>query len=294
MKQTHYWLAGLIAWFFFFYNIEKLFGVINIATFVYVMVFVYAVLLILVRPLQRLAFHWLLLLSLVPYFLLKVLSDRPFIDGANLPLTVTEICAVLITIALVRQIVLGFGEVRQTLVDLTLGRLKHQAYPFDEGQGQIYHEIRRARRFKREAALLAISPTNQSVKLSLNRFIQEAQREIIDQYVDARIAELLVDELGDSGIIVQRDNHFITLLPESDREDAIEVANRLKSIASESLGLKFEIGIATFPDEAVTFETLLESAEEKMSHSHHLNGRGDDNAKVSAIEAKNFLQRETG
>jgi hypothetical protein len=43
--------------------------------------------------------------------------------------------------------------------------------------------------------------------------------------------------------------------------------NHLRSSGQDSLGLEFQIGVATFPDEAVTFETLLQNAEEEMASS---------------------------
>ena len=57
----------------------------------------------------------------------------------------------------------------------------------------------------------------------------------------------------------------MVLLPEADRDDALEVMSRLRTAGQESLGLELEIGVATFPDEAVTFETLLQNAEEEMT-----------------------------
>ena len=93
---------------------------------------------------------------------------------------------------------------------------------------------------------------------------QEAQDEIINEYVSARVADLLVKELHNSDIILQRDEHFVTLLPETDRETAVKVIKRIEKAAKEKLNLDLQIGYSTFPDEAVTFETLLDNAETRM------------------------------
>ncbi|MCA9963675.1 MAG: diguanylate cyclase, partial [Anaerolineales bacterium] len=97
--------------------------------------------------------------------------------------------------------------------------------------------------------------------------IEEAQREILDAYVSARIANLLVEQLKDYDVITQRDRHFIVLLPETDNDKVSEIVDRLKRTAREQLGLEFKIGLSTFPDEAVTFERLLEQAEAKMEQT---------------------------
>lgn len=264
MKNLRYSLIALCAWFFFFYNIEKLFGVVNIATFVYVLVFVYALLIILLRPLQRMPLYGLLFLSLVPYFILKIEAGLT-ITGTGLPIIVTEVCVIWITVVLVRQIACGLEGFLEFITNLSIGGLEQGTDSFDTGQSQIYHEIRRSRRYQRPASLLAISASEHSFQYSLDSFIKDAQLEIIDKYVDARIAKFLSTELGDLNIILHRDDHFIVFLPEAGRERAVEIINQLKVAGQESLGLEFQIGVASFPDEAVTFETLLQNAEEEMS-----------------------------
>jgi GGDEF domain-containing protein len=263
MKNLRYSFIAICTWFFFFYNIEKLFGVVNIATFVYVLILVYAILIILLRPLQRMPLYGLLLLSLIPYVILKIDAGRT-VTGPGLPIVVTEISAIWITVVLIRQMACGLEGFLESITKLTVGRLGKEADPFDTGQSQIYQEIRRARRYQRPATLLSIGAPEHEVQISLDRFIADAQHEILDRYVEARVAEFLSTELGDLNIILQRDDHFIVLLPEADRDNALQIMKRLRIAGQESLGLELEIGVATFPDEAVTFETLLQNAEEGM------------------------------
>ena len=266
MKSLRYSLIGICIWFFFLYNIEKLFGVVNIATYVYVLTLVYAVLIIVLRPLQRMPLYGLLLSSLIPYIILEIQAGRP-ITGTGLPIIVTEISALWITVVLIRNLAGGIEDVRESIASLTLGNLNQETETFDTGQSQIYHEIRRSRRFKRPASLLAISATDHSTQISLDRFIKEAQYEIIDKYVCARVAKFLAGELLEPYIILRRDDRFIIFLPETDRDDALEIIKQISATAQEKLNLEFKVGLATFPDEAVTFETLLQNAEADMISS---------------------------
>ena len=100
----------------------------------------------------------------------------------------------------------------------------------------------------------------------LIRFVKDAQQEIIHQYVAARIAGMLMVELQDCDVITRRNNHFVALLPEASRESVDTLVQKLETAAQEQLGLKLKIGLSTFPDEAVTFESLLENAEAKMEN----------------------------
>lgn len=265
MKRLRFWLSGILLWFFVFYNIERLGQPVNIASFVYVYAVVCAVLIILLPWLNKMRPFWPFLLAFLPYYYIKVRLGYSIV-GENLPNTVLEICAIGITILLSRQIGRVFYEFNQAVDELTVGQINKSNYPFEIGQGQIYREVRRARNYQRPAALLAISTTEDSLNLSMNRFIQEAQREMIRKFVTARIANLIVGELKDSDVVVQRDDHFVALLPEASRENVQAIIERLEAAGREKLGLTFKIGVSTFPDEAVTFERLLEIAEEQMQN----------------------------
>lgn len=263
MKHLRYWVAAICVWFFFLYNVERLGHPINIASFVYPFTLICAVAIILLPRLHHIPVYWLFLPTLPVFFLLKVGLGYQ-IGGRNLPITVTEICAIALSVILSSQIAWRLESLREAVSMLTTAHLEKGTYPFSVGQGRIYREIRRARRYQRPASLLAISATCESMEASVNRFIQEAQREIIQKYIAARVAHLLVEELQDSDVITQLNDHFVTLLPETGRETVAEVVKRLETAAQEKLGLKFQIGVSTFPDEAVTFESLLEQAETKM------------------------------
>lgn len=288
MRQLRYFIMALVAWFFIFYNIERLIAPINLASFVYVFAVAITVLLLLSVQLVRLALPWLFAIILPLYFAIKWLLGLE-IGGANLPLTITELSAIIITTGLARMIGVQLEEWRKIVTSLTIGDLHAEHQPFETGQAQIYREIRRARRHQRSAALLAIAAVDSSTEsvakrlqgTPLYRFLEEVQRETLDKYVSARIAELLVAELGDLAIVTKRDDHFVTLLPETDGDRVQEIMRKLQVAAKEKLGLQLKIGATTFPDKAVTFETMLENAEAEMLNAKApVNGRNMEKAAV--------------
>lgn len=288
MRQLRYFIIVLVAWFFIFYNIERLIAPINLASFVYVFAIAITVLLLLSVQLVRLALPWLFAIILPLYFAIKWLLGLE-IGGANLTLTITELSAIIITTGLARMIGVQLEEWRKIVTSLTIGDLHAEHQPFETGQAQIYREIRRARRHQRSAALLAITAVDSSTEsvakrlqgTPLYRFLEEVQRETLDKYVSARIAELLVAELGDLAIVTKRDDHFVTLLPETDGDRVQEIIRKLQVASKEKLGLQLKIGATTFPDKAVTFETMLENAETEMLNAKvTINGRSMEKATV--------------
>ncbi len=273
MRQLRYLLVALCGWFFLLYNVERIIAPINIASFVYIFVPACTILLLLSVQLCKLPIQWLFALVLPPYFILKWFLGLG-IGGDNLALTIVEVSAISLTVMLTRVISVQLAEWQKVVTSLTIGEFNDDLQPFDTGQAQIYREIRRARRHQRAAALLAITAVEDSSgslekrleETSLYRFIEEVKRETLEKYISARLADVLVTELGDLAIVTKRNDHFVTLLPETDRASLYEIVRKLQAATQEKLGLKLKIGISTFPDEAVTFETMLENAEAEMTN----------------------------
>jgi GGDEF domain-containing protein len=263
MNRLRLWCALLFLWLFVLYNTERLHEPINIASFVYVLAAAIAVPVILVPRLQRIPIAWSLA-SVVPVIVLaKFFLSYP-IAHRHLPITITEIVAVWITIATAREMGRSLEELRQAAIKTLLTHLHYRTRPFDLGQAEIYREIRRARKFERPLSVLAIAPSASSLHLSLDRFTLELQRDCVQNYVFARVAELLSREMKDCDILAHESSHFITVLPEAGRETALATASRLQQLAHDRLGIDLQVGVSVFPDEEVTFVKLLERAQAEL------------------------------
>jgi hypothetical protein len=263
MKRLRFYILFILVWFLGFYNMERLIAPINLASFTYILTAFYALFVILYTPLYRISVVWTFLASLLPYLGLKVAFGSP-IAGMNLPLTITEVVSIAITIYLARQIGNYMESVRTDILRLTVGPSSVAARPFSNVQAQCYREIRRARHYNRPAAVLSIAPSKESIDHSISRFLLEAQSSIIRQYIVARTADLLRTELKETDIVTMRDNHFIILLPETESKNLDKIIHRLQTSANKKLGFSLNLGASTFPEEAITFESLVENAEKRM------------------------------
>jgi GGDEF domain-containing protein len=243
-----------------------MFAPINLASSIYVLAAGLAVALIVWPWLQRQSLVWLVLGSIPAVLAIKYWRGY-HLFGEALPLTVTEVCAVAVTVILACQLGRGLEEFRTAVASMMLGYLHDRSVPFKTGQSEIYREIRRARVHHRPLALLAVAPDTASVDLSLDKFLREVQRETVRQYVTARIADFLSMEMKDCDIITQRGGHFILLLPETGHAQVKQIVNRLERVVEERLGLELKVGSAVFPDEGSTFVMLLEQAEEALDRA---------------------------
>ena len=112
----------------------------------------------------------------------------------------------------------------------------------------LHVELQRARSHGRPLSVLAISAAD------------DAEDKV------ARLASLLSDEMRSFDVLGVSGDHFVSMLPETDSEKAIQFAKRLRDVAQEELGLELAIGLSSFPMQA-TLDALVEHAESDMTSS---------------------------
>ena len=263
MKRMRFLIAVLIIWLFVFYNIERLSEPINITRVAYILVPFMAVLTILVSRLRRVLLG-VLLVGPIPIVLGLRAWLRYGIWGTAIPLTVTEICVITLTTILARWVSNGLSEFESAIANITIGQVGKLPEPFSTGQGQMYREVRRARHYQRPLTLMAVGVEEESVRVALDRMVQEVQRAMMKQYVLSGVSKTLCNELADYNIIAQRNDHFLALLPEVKPEKLTDLIERLRRAVSERVGVTLQIGTASFPEDAMTFESLVEKAVGEM------------------------------
>lgn len=264
MRTMHYRVLMLVAWLVFFYNIERVrwfFGagqIQFITRYAYIFVALAALITLALPLLHRLPVWILGSGGVVLFAVLKSWFGYP-LGGETLPVTVTEICAILVTGLLTRQVIGAIGEFENSIVNFTIKRVGRQTRAFDIEQGEMYQEVRRARAFSRPLALMAIEPATDSFKVATERMVEEVQYATMKQYVLARLAKVIEDQLGPYSVIAQDGDKFLVLLPESSREDIGRLMAQVRGQVQDSIGLELRIGFSTLPEEA-TFDGLVEAA----------------------------------
>jgi len=264
----HYRVLLLVVWLVFFYNLERVGWVLDVGQmqlltrYAYIFVALAALVTLALPALHRLPF-WMLAAGGSGLFLvLKAWFGYP-LWGAALTVTVTEICAILVTGLLTRQVMAAIAEFEDSIVNFTIKRVGRQTKSFDVEQGEMYQEVRRARAFGRPLTLMALEPAADSIEVATEKIVEEVQQATIKQYVLAALAKELEDQLGPFSVIAQDDDRFLILLPESSRVDVPSLIAQVRAQVKGSLGLDLRVGTATLP-EIETFEGLVEAAYAEM------------------------------
>jgi hypothetical protein len=265
MNKLRLWTAVLIIWLIFFFNIERIGSPINIRSYTYVFVAVVAALTLLIPRIQQIPLVFLIVAPVPLFLALKAFMEKGdwhtnLLAGYALPLTVTQASAIILTGMLARQINQGLGDLERIIANITFGHIGKLPRPFSEGQGVMYREVKRARRYQRPLAVIALTVDESTIQLLLPETIKKIQQALMKEYVLAGIARILDDNMFEFDTIALRDNSFVLVLPEVAAHDVSHIIQRIEKSIKEQLEVKVKLGAAALPDDAVTFESLVEMA----------------------------------
>ena len=275
MKQLRRSVVALLVFLAIFYNIERLdFGrqnSINIQSVVYVVGIVAVVSIILVPMLWRaqLVLSVLLWSSVLVVCKLLVPENRPLWGDIYTYLFITELVLLNILVALAHHVARNLHEFEEVVKNITFAEVSRRVKNLSDVEEDIQTELLRSRRHHYPLTVMVIQPDPQSIRAVLHRMVQEVQQAMMGRYVITSLARVIGDQLRRTDIIVDQheQNRFVVISPDTSTSNSIILANRIKVAAAERLGVELCCGVASFPDEALTFEELIGQAESQLSKS---------------------------
>jgi GGDEF domain-containing protein len=263
MKRLRFFVTVLITWLFIFFNVERFSRSINFTDVAYFFVPTSAIITILVTRSRKVSL-WAILGGAIPLFLILKYWLKSGDLGNSLPLTVTEVCFIAVTILLARWLSYGIGEFEHVIANITFAQTGASVNSFSVEQAEMYRELNRARSHQRPLSILSIGINKHSVQVALDQLVKEAQQAMMQEYAMSNVAQALCDKLEDYNIVARNHDHFIILLPEVRLEQLDELSYQLWSAVSEQAGIALRIGAASFPKDGTTFERLVDRAVERM------------------------------
>jgi len=274
------YLRGLIIALFIgltiFFNLERLnlahADAINLASFVYILGTVASISVISIPSLWRSSVTVSLVIWLGIYFFSKIFlfNDRPVIGGVYTYLTITEISLLSVLIWLAHKIAWTLHGFEEAIANISLSRIGSRVQPLDKSVDAIKGEMLRSRRFRRPLSVIVVKPEPESIKATLHDIVQEIQRSMMARYVFTSLAHVISSYIDRTNLVLEHSerNQFILLCPEIEAADTIGMVEHIRNIAAEKLGVSVACGVASFPDQALTFEELVNQAEKNVNYSN--------------------------
>lgn len=197
------------------------------------------------------------------YFALLQLVDRELTGSANVEVIVLEIVILEVGVWLSYNLAAGIAQSESLMDILAQGTFPHRAIDMEVASGQIKTEFGRSRRYHRPLSLLVLEVNPKSGEAT-REILKSMQQDVLSRLSNARVGQAIGDAIRQTDLLV-RDHigRFIVLCPETDFENAVILAGRTCNIIENRTGLQANCGVASFPDEALTFDDLLYLARDR-------------------------------
>ena len=264
------YILSLVLWLSFFFNVERLYinktELIDIARSTYFLVTIFGVLGVILPQWRRIPAALLLALASLAFAVTKLLYNRPYWGDGYTYVTLFELTAVLLTVTLahrVGQLTADFGETLRTLL---FSGLEGRIHPAEQAEVIVSREMQSARRGNHALSLLLIEPDTRDAKIDLTITAQEIQRLFARRLALVSLTRLFAANLRGSDSIVDDSNHgrWLLMTSEVQRAQTSAILKRLNEQTTRGFGIKLRFGVASYPEQGLTFEDLVAKAEQDL------------------------------
>ncbi len=259
-----------------FLNIERVdlgeqLDVINIQTFVYLVAAVAVMSTVILPEYWRPADFTLVVIWEFIYLCLKLLvfTGRPLVGGMFTYLTITEMAMIGLMVIMAYRVAKDIYDLEDTVATVTLGSVSERVKRLDQAEEDITKELARSRRYDTPLSVMVLKVDPEDVEFNIHHAAKEILQGMMKRYTANKLIRMLDRDLRRSDIVIDqpKDDYVAILLPETSTDGTAILAGRIRDVAKDQLGLKLSSGYASFPGDALTFEDLLNQAENQFDES---------------------------
>lgn len=202
---------------------------------------------------------WGLVYGFVWYFYWRI--DKPLL---SMQIHLLQFILIELAAGVAYEVAKHLGQLDIILEGLTISTYPNRAVNVHSAEDRIQAEFTRARRYHHPLSLLVLRLDRISEQDSWQN-IEPLQRDMLRRFATAKVSQIISDLSRQTDIIISdRGGQFVVLCPETDSENLTIFAERIRKAASEKLGSTLAWGSATFPDEALTYDDLLQTARRRF------------------------------
>jgi hypothetical protein len=255
------------------FNLERLDfveeNIINIQSFVYPLIFISILSILFIPWLWHSTVSLPVLVWVSVYFALRVFvfKNRAILGGVDTHLTITELTFLVVSILLACDLARRIDEYEEIVAKVALPSAGRKVFQWDDASEEIKSVMAGSRRHNRPLSILLVEPAKITLKPELKRVLLDLQKLMLTRFISASLAKLISKEARRTDLIVEKDDKqsFLILCPETTPEGSDAFGKRIQYIAEDKLGVPVNFGMASFPDDALTFDDLLQKARFDLS-----------------------------
>ncbi|MEI8307992.1 MAG: diguanylate cyclase [Chloroflexales bacterium] len=271
MANLRWRLIALLLWVLFLSNVERFVDIVGadveVALFIVICMLLAAILPITPLVRQNSLLPLSIALSILYVFLIGLTSASVFTSAGGTYMVILGYTGMLITLGLSYQVGMAYWEFHNAVSDITFASTGNHMNDINEMRETIDVEMIRSRRTERPLSLMIFEADPTMIDMRTHKLVQSVQRSMIQRYVLATIAQVLSRTLRRTDVVFggEHPNRLIVLAPDTNEQEADRMVHRISTIVRNRLGIDGYYSVATFPDQALTFEDLLNVAEQDLT-----------------------------
>jgi len=269
LKRSFFWAAIYLALIFVFGQSDYAGRpIINFASYFYLAVIVAVPITLFFPSISRVsAYVPLLIWAGVYLVLLQIINRNYSANTGELPVIVLEFMLLEVGVWFAHQLALQISHAESVMDALALSAFPNRANDIDSENQRIKIELTRSRRYHRPLSLVVIESESDDEKIT-REMLKSIQHDLLNRFTSARVGQIIDDRIRQTDLVLRdRRGRFIVLCPETDLENASLLAGRIAQAVMERTSLHVLWGVAAFPEEALTFDDLLQKARERLIDS---------------------------
>jgi hypothetical protein len=288
LRRSFLW-AGLYLAVVFVLGQTDYFGrpVVNFASYFYLAVLIGMPVTIFFPSISRVTTFIPLTIWAVIYIALTLFINRSrTTTSSEFSVIALEFVLLEVGIWFAHQLALQLTHAESVMDELALSTFPHRAQEIDDGNQRIKIEFTRSRRYHRPLSLVIVE-VDSDHQQDKGEVIQSIQHDLMNRFTSARIGQIVDDRIRQTDLVLRdRRWRYIILCPETDLTSVALLTQRIVQTIHEKTGLKVLWGAAAFPEEALTFDDLLQKARDRMLHRdgfgeiHEKNNAGKESSRV--------------
>jgi hypothetical protein len=271
LRRSFFWAAVYLAVIFVLGQTDHLGRpIINFASYFYVAALIGMPLTIFFPSISRVPSSVPLAAWALIYVALSVFINRSDTTTSNdFSVIVLEFVLLEVGIWFAHQLALQIHHAESVMDELALGAFPHRAQEIEEGSERIKVEFTRSRRYHRPLSLVIMEVDQEHSHNGESA--RNIQHDIMNRFTSARIGQIVDDRIRQTDLVLRdRRWRYIILCPETDLASVTLLTQRITQVIQEKTDLRVVWGAAAFPQEALTFEDLLQTAQGRMIQQESL------------------------
>jgi hypothetical protein len=269
LKRSFFWAAIYLALIFVLGQADYAGRpIINFASYFYLAVIVAVPVTLFFPSISRVSVYVPLLVWAGVYLVLLQIINRNYsANQGELPVIVLEFLLLEGGVWFAHQLALQISHAESVMDALALSAFPNRATDIDSENQRIKIELTRSRRYHRPLSLVVIESESEDEKTT-REMLKSIQHDLLNRFTSARVGQIIDDRIRQTDLVLRdRRGRFIILCPETDLENASLLARRIAQAVKERTSLNVLWGVAAFPEEALTFDDLLQKARERLIDS---------------------------